>query len=143
SELLRDGLVGQLAPKQTEFISHVFDSGQHLLSLINDILDLSKVEAGKMTLDLEEIQLNDLLQTCMGIVRDQAARRGITLTFAPAIPDIPADRLIAGTAARRYRSRPGFVEPSGRVARWYGRRGQRIGTRHTIRCLATIPYEPY
>jgi signal transduction histidine kinase len=61
----------------------VFQSGKHLLALINDILDLSKVEAGKMTLDLEPVELNDLLRSCMNIVMDQAARRDISLNFAP------------------------------------------------------------
>src|SRR4051812_14139646 len=52
SEVLRDGLMGELTEKQHRFISDIFGSGKHLLSLINDILDLSKVEAGKMSLDL-------------------------------------------------------------------------------------------
>src|SRR5215207_9659555 len=53
SEVLKDGMLGDLTEKQRGFISDIFGSGKHLLSLINDILDLSKVEAGKMTLDLE------------------------------------------------------------------------------------------
>src|ERR1700688_562804 len=57
SEVLRDGLLGELTLQQRGYIGDIFSSGQHLLSLINDILDLSKVEAGKMTLDVEPIQL--------------------------------------------------------------------------------------
>src|SRR4029077_4770747 len=57
SEVLRDGLMGDLTEKQRGFISDIFGSGKHLLSLINDILDLSKVEAGKMTLDLESVSV--------------------------------------------------------------------------------------
>src|SRR5436190_24249034 len=55
SEVLHDGLLGNLTDKQRGFIGDIFSSGKHLLSLINDILDLSKVEAGKMTLDLEAV----------------------------------------------------------------------------------------
>src|SRR6202044_4179908 len=57
SEVLRDGLVGEMSEQQRGFIGDIFGSGKHLLSLINDILDLSKVEAGKMTLDLEPVQV--------------------------------------------------------------------------------------
>ena len=57
SEVLRDGLLGEMTDQQRGFIGDIFSSGKHLLSLINDILDLSKVEAGKMTLDLEPVQV--------------------------------------------------------------------------------------
>ena len=53
SEALKDGLVGEMTDSQREYTGDIFTSGQHLLSLINDILDLSKVEAGMMTLELE------------------------------------------------------------------------------------------
>ena len=55
SEVLKDGLIGELSEKQRAFTGDIFSSGKHLLALINDILDLSKVEAGKMTLDLEPV----------------------------------------------------------------------------------------
>src|ERR1041384_3815350 len=55
SEVLHDGLLGEMTDKQRGFIGDIFSSGKHLLSLINDILDLSKVEAGKMSLDLETV----------------------------------------------------------------------------------------
>jgi signal transduction histidine kinase len=60
SEVLRDGLIGDLTDQQRGFIGDIFDSGTHLLSLINDILDLSKVEAGKMTLDVEPVDVSSL-----------------------------------------------------------------------------------
>ena len=62
SEVLRDGLIGEMTDQQRGFIGDIFSSGKHLLSLINDILDLSKVEAGKMTLDLEPVQVSSLLR---------------------------------------------------------------------------------
>ncbi|MEK7293930.1 MAG: ATP-binding protein, partial [Nitrospirota bacterium] len=61
------------------FIGNVFSSGQHLLALINDILDLSKVEAGKMTLDLEPVEVSSLLGNSLAIIREKAATRGIHL----------------------------------------------------------------
>src|SRR5258708_11169978 len=60
SEVLRDGLMGEMTDRQRRFIGDIFSSGNHLLSLINDILDLSKVEAGTMMLDLEAVQVSSL-----------------------------------------------------------------------------------
>ena len=81
SELLRDGLIGDLTAKQRGFIDDIFGSGTHLLSLINDILDLSKVEAGKMTLDLEPVDLSSLFSNSISIVKEKAASRRINLTM--------------------------------------------------------------
>src|SRR5262249_29500507 len=54
SEILADGMFGEVNEKQTEYLQDILESGRHLLSLINDILDLSKVEAGRMELELSE-----------------------------------------------------------------------------------------
>jgi signal transduction histidine kinase/DNA-binding response OmpR family regulator len=81
SEVLRDGLMGELTDQQRGFIGDIFGSGQHLLSLINDILDLSKVEAGKMTLDLEPVQVSSLFTNSLSIVREKAAAHRVRLTL--------------------------------------------------------------
>jgi CheY-like chemotaxis protein len=81
SEVLRDGLMGEMTDQQRGFIGDIFSSGKHLLSLINDILDLSKVEAGKMTLDLEPVPIASLLANSLSIIREKAATRQIRLTM--------------------------------------------------------------
>src|SRR6185503_9507053 len=84
SEVLRDGLIGELTDKQRGFISDIFSSGKHLLSLINDILDLSKVEAGRMTLDLETVPVASLFVNSLSIIREKAAARHIHLVMEAA-----------------------------------------------------------
>ncbi len=79
SEVLKDGMMGELTAQQQRFVADIFSSGSHLLSLINDILDLSKVEAGKMTLDLESVQISSLFVNSLSIIREKAAARRIRL----------------------------------------------------------------
>jgi signal transduction histidine kinase/DNA-binding response OmpR family regulator len=81
SEVLVDGLLGEMTDQQRGFIGDIYSSGKHLLSLINDILDLSKVEAGKMTLDVEPVQVYSLFTNSLSIIREKAAARGIRLVM--------------------------------------------------------------
>src|SRR6185503_5305739 len=67
--------------QQKKFIGDIFSSGKHLLSLINDILDLSKVEAGKMMLDLESVQISSLFANSLSIIKEKAQARHINLSL--------------------------------------------------------------
>jgi signal transduction histidine kinase len=79
SEVLESGMAGPISEKQREFASDIRDSGKHLLSLINDILDLSKIEAGKMELDVARFDLRSAIDNAMTLVRGRADRHGIHL----------------------------------------------------------------
>ena len=82
SEALAERYFGELNAKQAEYIDDIHTSGTHLLSLINDILDLSKVEAGRMELDMSEFDLPSALQNALTLVRERAQAHGISLTLA-------------------------------------------------------------
>ena len=92
ADVLRDGLLGELTELQRDHVGDILDSGEHLLALINDILDLSKVEAGRMTLDLEPVELRPLLQNAMSMVKEKALSQELHLTLE-ADDDLP--RLLA------------------------------------------------
>jgi two-component system, NtrC family, sensor kinase len=79
SEVLAEGMFGDINAKQTEYLGDIMESGQHLLSLINDILDLSKIEAGRMELEPADVDLPSAIENALILVRERASRRGITL----------------------------------------------------------------
>src|SRR5499433_3865814 len=79
SEVLSERMFGELNEKQDEYLKDIYASGQHLLSLINDILDLSKIEAGRMELEVAEFDLPSAIDNALILVRERAGRRGITL----------------------------------------------------------------
>src|SRR4051812_10955043 len=79
SEVLAQGIFGEVNDKQKEYLEDILSSGKHLLSLINDILDLSKIEAGRMELEPTRFALANAVETGLMIVRERAARHGISL----------------------------------------------------------------
>src|SRR5262245_19059279 len=79
SEVLSEKMFGELNEKQEEYSKDIHASGQHLLSLINDILDLSKIEAGRMELELSDFHVPTALESALTLVRERAGRRGIAL----------------------------------------------------------------
>jgi signal transduction histidine kinase len=82
SEVLAEGMFGEVNEKQTEYLRDILESGQHLLSLINDILDLAKIEAGRMDLELTDFDLPQAILNALTLVRERAGRRGIALHHA-------------------------------------------------------------
>jgi signal transduction histidine kinase/CheY-like chemotaxis protein len=95
SDVLLERMFGELNERQEEYIRDIRDSGRHLLELINEILDLSKVEAGRMELEPAALSLPDLLEYALAMVRERAARHGIALSLdvSPQVGVIWADEL--------------------------------------------------
>ncbi len=79
SEVLFERMFGEINDKQAEYLGDILESGRHLLSLINDILDLSKIEAGRMELEPADCDLSALIENAVILVRERAQRHGIAL----------------------------------------------------------------
>jgi signal transduction histidine kinase/CheY-like chemotaxis protein len=80
SRVLSDRTFGELNAKQEEYLHDIVSSGSHLLSLINDVLDVSKVEAGRMELEVGRFSLREAFASSLATVRDHAARRQVSLS---------------------------------------------------------------
>jgi signal transduction histidine kinase len=93
SEVLLDRMFGELNPKQEEYLQDILTSGRHLLSLINDILDLAKIEAGRMELEVTDFNLPQAIENAITLIRERAARRAIELDVEidPRLGDIKGD----------------------------------------------------
>jgi signal transduction histidine kinase len=93
SDLLLERMFGEMNAKQENYIRNIQTSGKHLLSLINDILDLAKIEAGRMELNVSSVHIPSALQNAMMLIRERAQRQNIELSCIvdPQIAEIPAD----------------------------------------------------
>jgi signal transduction histidine kinase len=93
SEVLLERMFGEINPKQTEYLQDILSSGRHLLSLINDILDLSKIEAGRMELTTATFHLPLALENALTLVKERATRHGIALDIDidPALGEFVGD----------------------------------------------------
>lgn len=87
SELLTKEAVGSLNQQQRNYAQYIFDSGNHLLSLVNDILDLSKIEAGKMKLYLELVDLTKFVRSAIPVLQEKFLEKGVSLKVK--VPEIP------------------------------------------------------
>jgi signal transduction histidine kinase len=81
SEVLTEEMFGDVNDKQMEYLRDIHSSGQHLLTLINDVLDLSKIEAGRMDLDLSCFDFGLLLDNALTLVRERAQRNGLSISL--------------------------------------------------------------
>ncbi|TAK45665.1 MAG: GAF domain-containing protein [Betaproteobacteria bacterium] len=93
SEVLGERYFGELTEKQDEYVKDIHASGRHLLSLINDILDLSKIEAGRMELEATDFDVRSTIDNAITLVKERAQRHGIALRLevAPGLGTIRAD----------------------------------------------------
>ena len=87
TDLVLNKSFGDLNENQVDYLTDVLDSSHHLLSLINDILDLSRVESGKLNIEKNVISLSDLVENCLRIVREKVKKKNIQLTFS--VENIP------------------------------------------------------
>jgi PAS domain S-box-containing protein len=83
SQVLQERYFGELNDRQLEYIGDILTSSRHLLSLINDILDLSKIEAGKTELELAPVRIGDLFKNSLGMIRERALQHGIAVEYKP------------------------------------------------------------
>lgn len=93
AEVLIDGMAGPVGAKQEEYLFDILESGKHLLELINDILDLSKVEAGKVDLELCPLSVRELLESSTAVFREEAFRHNLVLgvDISPDVGSVVAD----------------------------------------------------
>ncbi len=94
AEFLVDGKPGTLNPKQKEYLEDILNSGKHLLQLINDVLDLAKVEAGKMELSLERFALREAIEEVCAVAKPIAQKKSIQIEIdvAPDLSDVTLDQ---------------------------------------------------
>ncbi|MBS3934035.1 MAG: GAF domain-containing protein [Truepera sp.] len=118
SELLSGQTAGTLNDKQRRYAQNILASGQHLLLLINDILDLSKIEAGKMALNLQTIDLHALVESTVAVVEQQAQQAGLVfeVRLPPGLAPLTADpRQVRQILINLLANAIKFTPPGGKV----------------------------
>ena len=118
SQVLRERMFGEINEKQQEYLEDILSSGNHLLSLINDVLDLSKVEAGQIELEINRFSLREALERGLVMVRERATKDGVQLVLEldPAAEIVEGDeRRIRQVIFNLLSNAVKFTPPGGRV----------------------------
>ncbi|MFC9918332.1 hybrid sensor histidine kinase/response regulator [Agromyces binzhouensis] len=126
SEVLLERMFGELNDRQDEYLRDILSSGRHLLQLLNDILDLSKVEAGQMELSTSRFSVRSAIEYAISMVRERAAMHGLTLTLeiAADVDGIDSDELRFKQVLLNLLSNAvKFTPDGGRIAVTAGRQG--------------------
>ena len=125
SEMLRDGLAGPPGPTWPTYAGHVYTAGSHLLTIINDVLDLSKVEAGRMDIDEEPVDIDRLLKEIFNLLGPRAKSGGINLSKStdPSVPIILGDPVRLKQIVLNLLSNALKFTPMGGSVRIFVRRG--------------------
>jgi signal transduction histidine kinase len=119
SEMLEQGLFGALNTKQVEYVGDIHQSGAHLLGLIEEILDLSRIEAGQMALHRELLDVGALMEGCAAVVRGLAMSRALELRVVPPVEPIllhADERRLRQVACNLLSNALKFTPPPGRVS---------------------------
>ena len=133
SEIIKDEMFGPVAPRYRDYAADIFRSGMHLTALINDVLDLSKIEAGKLEMDEEIVEPSAIVESCLRLVRDRAHKASLRLVtdLPPDLPLLRADeRLLKQMLLNLLTNAIKFTPEGGRVDR---RRAPRRGRRARLR----------
>lgn len=96
SELMKQKISGELNAKQNNYVSNIHSSGKMLLAIISDLLDLNKIESGKVELVVEKISVPETITECIGLIQEKAAKQNVLIKkeFDPAVEHIEADKHI-------------------------------------------------
>jgi len=142
SEVLLQRMFGALNDKQDEYLKDIYASGQHLLSLINDILDLSKIEAGRMELAPAPFHLPTALENAVTLVKERASRHGIALQFDidPGLGEIVGDeRKVKQVLLNLLSNAVKFTPEGGRISLKAGRKDGLVETAVTDTGIGIAP----
>jgi len=121
SEVISSALFGPLDARYCDYALDIHGSGHHLLRIINDLLDLSKVEAGRLDLHDTAVPIGAIFETCRRMVGDRAAAAGVTLDFQPTDLEVSADELRLGQVLLNLVSNAvKFTPEGGHVTIWAG-----------------------